>query len=153
MRDTQNEPGPMPGKTEFVVLMAALMASNALAIDAMLPALPAIGEALAVDEENRRQRFADRGQSGQHGIDAERVRRHQGGDQQHEFSSARHAAGGVRLHGPAFERTCALPEARGHGKSGLGRAYRPCLTPGKPGDAGGRAPPAEKPLPLAPPML
>jgi DHA1 family bicyclomycin/chloramphenicol resistance-like MFS transporter len=45
----------MPGKTEFVVLMAALMASNALAIDAMLPALPAIGEALAVDEENRRQ--------------------------------------------------------------------------------------------------
>ena len=30
----------MPGETEFVVLMAALMASNALAIDAMLPALP-----------------------------------------------------------------------------------------------------------------
>src|SRR5688500_1784841 len=55
MRDTENHPGPMPGKTEFVVLMAALMASNALAIDAMLPALPAIGEALAVDEENRRQ--------------------------------------------------------------------------------------------------
>ena len=46
---------PMPGKTEFVVLMAALMASNALAIDAMLPALPAIGEALGVAEENRRQ--------------------------------------------------------------------------------------------------
>ena len=40
---------------EFVVLMAALMASNALAIDAMLPALPAIGEALGVDEDNRRQ--------------------------------------------------------------------------------------------------
>ena len=40
---------------EFVALMAALMASNALAIDAMLPALPAIGEALAVEEENRRQ--------------------------------------------------------------------------------------------------
>ena len=55
MRDTENQPGSMPGKTEFVVLMAALMASNALAIDAMLPALPAIGEALAVDEENRRQ--------------------------------------------------------------------------------------------------
>ena len=36
-------------------MMAALMASNALAIDAMLPALPAIGEALAVDEDNRRQ--------------------------------------------------------------------------------------------------
>ena len=43
------------GTREFVVLMAALMASNALAIDSMLPALPAIGEALAVAEENRRQ--------------------------------------------------------------------------------------------------
>jgi DHA1 family bicyclomycin/chloramphenicol resistance-like MFS transporter len=31
------------------------MAANALAIDAMLPALPAIGEALKVDEDNRRQ--------------------------------------------------------------------------------------------------
>jgi DHA1 family bicyclomycin/chloramphenicol resistance-like MFS transporter len=40
---------------EFVALMAALMASNALAIDAMLPALPAIGEALGVVEDNRRQ--------------------------------------------------------------------------------------------------
>ena len=45
----------MPGKTEFVVLIAALMAANALAIDAMLPALPAIGEALGVVEDNRRQ--------------------------------------------------------------------------------------------------
>ena len=44
-----------PGRAEFVVLMAALMASNALAIDAMLPALPAIGEALGVGEDNRRQ--------------------------------------------------------------------------------------------------
>jgi DHA1 family bicyclomycin/chloramphenicol resistance-like MFS transporter len=40
---------------EFIALMAALMASNAMAIDAMLPALPAIGEALAVSEDNRRQ--------------------------------------------------------------------------------------------------
>ena len=48
-------PSRMPGKREFVVLMAALMASNALAIDAMLPALPAIGEALGVAEDNRRQ--------------------------------------------------------------------------------------------------
>jgi DHA1 family bicyclomycin/chloramphenicol resistance-like MFS transporter len=40
---------------EFVALMAAVMAANALAIDAMLPALPAIGEALGVAEENRRQ--------------------------------------------------------------------------------------------------
>jgi DHA1 family bicyclomycin/chloramphenicol resistance-like MFS transporter len=40
---------------EFIALMAALMASNALSIDAMLPALPAIGEALGVVEDNRRQ--------------------------------------------------------------------------------------------------
>jgi MFS transporter, DHA1 family, multidrug resistance protein len=45
----------MPGRTEFVVLIAALMASNALAIDAMLPALPAIGAALDVADDNRRQ--------------------------------------------------------------------------------------------------
>lgn len=44
-----------PGMREFVALMAALMASNALAIDAMLPALPAIGEALDVGDANRRQ--------------------------------------------------------------------------------------------------
>jgi DHA1 family bicyclomycin/chloramphenicol resistance-like MFS transporter len=44
-----------PGLPEFIALMAALMASNALAIDAMLPALPAIGEALGVAEDNRRQ--------------------------------------------------------------------------------------------------
>ncbi|MDB5668449.1 MAG: Bcr/CflA family efflux transporter [Alphaproteobacteria bacterium] len=44
-----------PGMAEFVALMAALMASNALAIDSMLPALPAIGEALGVGEDNRRQ--------------------------------------------------------------------------------------------------
>ena len=44
-----------PGVAEFVALMAALMASNALAIDAMLPALPAIGEALGVAQDNRRQ--------------------------------------------------------------------------------------------------
>jgi DHA1 family bicyclomycin/chloramphenicol resistance-like MFS transporter len=55
MRETETQTGPMPGKTEFVFIMAALMASNALAIDAMLPALPAIGEALGVAEENRRQ--------------------------------------------------------------------------------------------------
>jgi len=45
----------VPGKKEFVVLIAALMAANALAIDAMLPALPAIGEALGVTEDNKRQ--------------------------------------------------------------------------------------------------
>jgi DHA1 family bicyclomycin/chloramphenicol resistance-like MFS transporter len=45
----------MPGRKEFVFLIAALMASNALGIDAMLPALPAIGETLGVADENRRQ--------------------------------------------------------------------------------------------------
>lgn len=44
-----------PGFTEFVMLMAALMSLNAFAIDAMLPALPAIGDALGVAQENRRQ--------------------------------------------------------------------------------------------------
>jgi DHA1 family bicyclomycin/chloramphenicol resistance-like MFS transporter len=47
--------GPAPGRREFVLLIAALMASNALGIDSMLPALPAIGEALNVGDENRRQ--------------------------------------------------------------------------------------------------
>jgi DHA1 family bicyclomycin/chloramphenicol resistance-like MFS transporter len=44
-----------PGLREFIALVAALMASNALAIDAMLPALPAIGESLDVAEPNQRQ--------------------------------------------------------------------------------------------------
>ncbi len=43
------------GKTELIALVAALMALNALAIDIMLPALPAMGEALAVIDENSRQ--------------------------------------------------------------------------------------------------
>ena len=47
--------GRGPGRREFVLLIAALMASNALAIDSMLPGLPAIGEALHVADENRRQ--------------------------------------------------------------------------------------------------
>jgi DHA1 family bicyclomycin/chloramphenicol resistance-like MFS transporter len=52
-RGPETERGPkLP---EFIALMAALMASNALAIDAMLPALPAIGDALGVAEDNRRQ--------------------------------------------------------------------------------------------------
>ena len=44
-----------PGMREFIALMAALMASNALAIDAMLPALPAIGRSLDVTADNQRQ--------------------------------------------------------------------------------------------------
>ena len=51
----QQTGGKRPGMGEFIALMAALMASNALAIDAMLPALPAIGEALGVAEDNKRQ--------------------------------------------------------------------------------------------------
>ena len=51
----QSAQSQRPGMGEFIALMAALMASNALAIDAMLPALPAIGEALGVIEDNRRQ--------------------------------------------------------------------------------------------------
>lgn len=43
------------GFAEFVAMMAALMALNALAIDSMLPALPEIGAALGVDDPNRRQ--------------------------------------------------------------------------------------------------
>jgi DHA1 family bicyclomycin/chloramphenicol resistance-like MFS transporter len=45
----------IPGKREFVILVAALMAANALAIDSMLPALPEIGNALGVTSDNRRQ--------------------------------------------------------------------------------------------------
>ncbi|HEU0100310.1 MAG TPA: multidrug effflux MFS transporter [Allosphingosinicella sp.] len=44
-----------PGFREFVVLIAGLMSLNALAIDAMVPALPAIGEALDVSGDNERQ--------------------------------------------------------------------------------------------------
>jgi len=49
-------PPPLrPGFAEFVALMAALMASNAMAIDSMLPALPAIAHALGASGENQRQ--------------------------------------------------------------------------------------------------
>jgi DHA1 family bicyclomycin/chloramphenicol resistance-like MFS transporter len=42
-------------RVEFIALMAALMALNALAIDVMLPALPYMGEALGITHENERQ--------------------------------------------------------------------------------------------------
>jgi DHA1 family bicyclomycin/chloramphenicol resistance-like MFS transporter len=42
-------------RVEFIALVAALMALNALAIDVMLPALPYMGEALGVSHENERQ--------------------------------------------------------------------------------------------------
>jgi len=44
-----------PGTREMTVMLAGLMALNAFAIDAMVPALPAIGESLHVAEENHRQ--------------------------------------------------------------------------------------------------
>lgn len=42
-------------RPEFIALLAALMALNALAIDVMLPALPYMGEHLGVADENERQ--------------------------------------------------------------------------------------------------
>jgi DHA1 family bicyclomycin/chloramphenicol resistance-like MFS transporter len=49
--------GPYPGLgfRQFVAMIAALMATNALAIDSMLPALPEIGEALGIVSPNDRQ--------------------------------------------------------------------------------------------------
>jgi len=47
--------GRRAGSGEMIALLAGLMALNALAIDVMIPALPGIGDALGVDEENHRQ--------------------------------------------------------------------------------------------------
>lgn len=55
IRTVADRPWTGPGLQEFVAMMAALMAVNALAIDSMLPALPAIGAALGVAAENDRQ--------------------------------------------------------------------------------------------------
>jgi DHA1 family bicyclomycin/chloramphenicol resistance-like MFS transporter len=44
-----------PGAREMTVMLAGLMALNAFAIDAMVPALPSIGRSLDVAEENHRQ--------------------------------------------------------------------------------------------------
>ena len=46
---------PGMGFKEFVIIMAALMAMNALAIDSMLPALPQIGHSLGIEVFNQRQ--------------------------------------------------------------------------------------------------
>jgi DHA1 family bicyclomycin/chloramphenicol resistance-like MFS transporter len=48
-------PARLISRPEFIALMAFLMALNSLAIDVMLPALPAMGAALHVAEENDRQ--------------------------------------------------------------------------------------------------
>lgn len=47
--------GPRPGTRETIALLAGLMALNAVAIDAMIPALADIAGHLGVQEENRRQ--------------------------------------------------------------------------------------------------
>ena len=49
------QPGPRAGRRELIILLAAMMSVNSLAIDAMLPALPAIGRSLRVAAENDRQ--------------------------------------------------------------------------------------------------
>jgi DHA1 family bicyclomycin/chloramphenicol resistance-like MFS transporter len=48
-------PHPGMGFRQFVAMVAAMMAVNGLAIDGMLPALPAIGKALNVLTDNDRQ--------------------------------------------------------------------------------------------------
>jgi DHA1 family bicyclomycin/chloramphenicol resistance-like MFS transporter len=55
--DTHILPGGkrLPGTREMVAMLAGLMALNAFAIDAMIPALPQIGDDLGVSDENRRQ--------------------------------------------------------------------------------------------------
>ncbi|HEX7060730.1 MAG TPA: multidrug effflux MFS transporter [Woeseiaceae bacterium] len=50
-----NPPAGQMGFREFVALMAALMAVNALSIDAMLPVLPQIGETLGLATRNEQQ--------------------------------------------------------------------------------------------------
>src|SRR5215213_6393915 len=44
-----------PGAREMTVMLAGLMALNAFAIDAMVPALPAIGRSLGIAADNDRQ--------------------------------------------------------------------------------------------------
>ncbi len=57
MSKTAAAPAPHPGMgfRQFVGYIAALMATNAIAIDSMLPALPEIGHALNIDTANHAQ--------------------------------------------------------------------------------------------------
>lgn len=54
-KPAQSPQRSLPGAREMVVMMAMVMALNALAIDSMLPALPAIGQTLGVTVANDRQ--------------------------------------------------------------------------------------------------
>ena len=55
MRDNAAAGRSRPGVKEMTALLAGLMALNALAIDTMIPALPAIGGDLGVADANQRQ--------------------------------------------------------------------------------------------------
>lgn len=48
-------PHPGMGFRQFVLFVAAMMGTNAIAIDSMLPALPAIGKTLGIDTANHTQ--------------------------------------------------------------------------------------------------
>ena len=50
-----SSPHPGMGFAQFVALIAAMMATNALAIDSMLPALPQISASLGLTADNQRQ--------------------------------------------------------------------------------------------------
>jgi DHA1 family bicyclomycin/chloramphenicol resistance-like MFS transporter len=52
---TKTSPHPSMGFKQFVAMVAALMATNALAIDSMLPALGKIGTSLGLSVANERQ--------------------------------------------------------------------------------------------------
>ena len=52
---TAADPHPGMGFKQFVALIAAMMAINALSIDIMLPALPEIGRDLGLTDDNQRQ--------------------------------------------------------------------------------------------------
>ncbi|MDB5370981.1 MAG: drug resistance transporter, Bcr/CflA subfamily [Roseomonas sp.] len=54
-RDAPADAHPGMGFKQFVAIIAAMMATNALAIDSMLPALPEIGHALGIASDNQRQ--------------------------------------------------------------------------------------------------
>ncbi len=53
--NTENSPHPGMGTKQFVAMIAAIMATNAVAIDSMLPALGQIGASLGLTEANERQ--------------------------------------------------------------------------------------------------
>jgi len=54
-RELSSAPSHRLSRVEFIALIAVMMALTAVSIDIMLPALPAIGEALGVADPNNRQ--------------------------------------------------------------------------------------------------